>query len=543
MKRIISRIIAVSRGLLMDDEELPKVFVRRATGLRRELGSLFALSYPLNLVVGPWMFLSIPIALVSNPGGDIIIALALGAVPFMIYMMNALFLAVAMPRSGGDYMWISRCVNPAIGYVFNGFGSLAMSLIVLGLVALIITQILGFCLLIIGVSFIPAFIGPALVLMSNAINMPRLAVAIIITIFFVAINALGPKPMKWTNYTFFAITMIFSVLLFLVLGFTNPSQVPTTWDSVWGSGAYQEIIDTAAAAGWASASFDFGSTLGAMRELYFLYIGGTALGFFGSEIKVPKKSFSVGYMGGIVLIVGIYIGFSALLLSRYGEFVSMYSYVMLGEVPTTINPYIFPMANVFAVSLTPNPILQFMLALGPAIWAMAFFPAMLPGMTRLLFSMSFDRFLPERLTRISEKTHAPYVASIVIGVSAIASIFLYAFAGFIAGALNVIAISSITHFLQGLASFTLPFSRPAVWKSGFGYTLKAIPVISILGLLTMCFSGFFMAFFTMLVADVFSIAVGSVLIGISFAVYAYYAWKNQKEGMPVSKLLGEIPPA
>ena len=168
---------------------------------------------------------------------------------------------------------------------------------------------------------------------------------------------------------------------------------------------------------------------------------------------------------------------------------------------------------------------------------------MLPGMTRLLFSMSFDRFLPESLTKISERTHSPYVASIVIGIFAIFSIFLYAYAGWIAAALGTIALSAIAHFLQGLASFTIPFSKPAIWRSGFSYAIGGLPIMSILGLLTMCYSGFFMIFYTMLEADVISLAIGGWLIGISLLIYLYYAWKNQKEGMPVSKLLGEIPPA
>ncbi|MFX1486810.1 MAG: APC family permease [Promethearchaeota archaeon] len=527
----------------MAEEEFPKLFVRRATGLRRELGSLFALSYPLNLVIGPWIFLIIPAILAENTGADLILALAMGAIPAAIFMLNGLFLSVAMPRSGGDYTWVSRCVNPAVGYVFNGFGSLSISLILLGSLAVFIPIVLGYCLLIIGVSLIPSLIEPALVLMSYPeINIFQLIVAVVFVLLFVTINALGPRPMKWVNYGFFAITMIFSILLFAVLGLTHPDSVPSLWDSVWGSGAYQEIVDTATAAGWMPTSFSFDATLDAMRSSYFLYLGGTALSFFGSEIKVPKKSFSVGFVGGIGIITAIYIGFAALLLSRYGEFVSMYSYVMFGEIPTVTNPSVYPVATIFALSLTANPVLQFILALGPAIWTLAFFPAMLPGMTRLLFSMSFDRFLPERLTKISERTHSPYVASIVIGVSAIGTIFLYAYAGLIATALETIALSGMAHFLQGLTSLVLPFSKPAVWRSGFSHTVKGFPVMSILGVLTICLPGFFMTFFTMLTANVLSIAIGGGLIGMAMLVFSMYAWKNQKEGMSVSKLYGEVPP-
>src|SRR5215469_8335879 len=100
----------------------PGVFVRQATGLVRELSwfdtfiLVFAiLNVPLGLTevtnFAPFVF----------PGANLWLAFVISA-PFMlaIGMVYALFTA-AMPRSGGDYVWTSRVLHPAIGFAVNFF--------------------------------------------------------------------------------------------------------------------------------------------------------------------------------------------------------------------------------------------------------------------------------------------------------------------------------------------------------------------------------------------------------------------------------------
>lgn len=526
----------------MSKEEVPTVFVREATGLRRELGATFSIAYPLNLVVGPWLFLYLPIALATNPGANLMLALVLDAIPAFIFMINALFLAVAIPRSGGDYTWVSRVIHPSIGYIFNGFASLSISLIVFGSVAIFLPILWGFALYTVGNVGFTGLIDPALALMSDtAVQILFGVVAIII---FILLDALGPKFLKWANYIFFTVTMIFTVVLFGVLLSGLAGPVPALWDAVWGSGAYSEIQTVAVTNGWGPVAANLPDTLSAMRFLYFLFLGGTALGFFGSEIKVPKKSFTIGFIGGICIITVIFLGVTGLILAIYGDFASQYSYIMIagGAIPTTINPWLYPLANIFAISLTTNPVIQIILAVGPAIWALAFFPTMLPGMTRVLFAMSFDRFLPEKITAVNARTGAPYVASIVVGILAFISTIIYSYAGWLATALGTISLTALADLFMGFATFQMAYTKPSIWKSGFTYKVGDIPLSSVVGLLTLTFPGFFMLFFTMLEADALSIATGSILIGLGLLIYLYYCRKNTKEGVDINKIYGEVPP-
>ena len=97
----------------------PGVYTRQATGLVREIstGSSIALnvsfiSLPLAALVATQAPSAIPGA---SPFWVCVICAILCIVPVLLY---GLFMAV-MPRSGGDYVFISRTLHPWLGFAAN----------------------------------------------------------------------------------------------------------------------------------------------------------------------------------------------------------------------------------------------------------------------------------------------------------------------------------------------------------------------------------------------------------------------------------------
>ncbi len=95
----------------------PRIFVREATGLVRNLSVWDAMSLNMvnfNIVLGVFYVTAFAW---SFPGGDMGMATlitALATVPLAcVYAM----LSAAMPRSGGDYVFVSRVVHPWLGFV------------------------------------------------------------------------------------------------------------------------------------------------------------------------------------------------------------------------------------------------------------------------------------------------------------------------------------------------------------------------------------------------------------------------------------------
>ncbi|MGO9644584.1 MAG: amino acid permease, partial [Candidatus Bathyarchaeia archaeon] len=95
------------------------VFIREATGLVRSLSAfdLFNLTYgQIMPAVGIVFIVSFtPFGFPqSNMFLAFLVAIPLVAIgPAMIYSM----LAAAMPRSGGDYVYVSRIIHPALGFM------------------------------------------------------------------------------------------------------------------------------------------------------------------------------------------------------------------------------------------------------------------------------------------------------------------------------------------------------------------------------------------------------------------------------------------
>src|SRR5713226_10124824 len=87
-----------------------KMFLRNATGLRREVSLLDAFimnTFGMNVAVGAvFLFLQAP---VDFPNGNMLLAVVLGTLlmAFTLLWVYSTFSA-AMPRSGGDYVFVSR---------------------------------------------------------------------------------------------------------------------------------------------------------------------------------------------------------------------------------------------------------------------------------------------------------------------------------------------------------------------------------------------------------------------------------------------------
>src|SRR5256714_8066664 len=97
------------------------VFLRKATGLVREVSLIDALimnTLGMNVAVGAvLLFLQAP---ANFPNGNMLLAVVIGTVlmAFTLLWVYSEF-AAAMPRSGGDYVFVSRALHPFLGWLLS----------------------------------------------------------------------------------------------------------------------------------------------------------------------------------------------------------------------------------------------------------------------------------------------------------------------------------------------------------------------------------------------------------------------------------------
>ena len=96
----------------------PQLFARKSSGLIREFGAFDTLSfnvigYALGLVLAITPFF----AGALFPGANIFVIIILGTIFALFNGLVYSLLAGAMPRSGGEYVYIGRILHPSLGFM------------------------------------------------------------------------------------------------------------------------------------------------------------------------------------------------------------------------------------------------------------------------------------------------------------------------------------------------------------------------------------------------------------------------------------------
>ena len=106
------------------------LYVRQSSGLVREASVLDAIIFNavFSAPVGATLAFGILYALGLFPGADIVLALVIAFVVNIPVCIMMSMMASAMPRTGGDYVWISRILHPAVA-VFSNFSAAVSALI------------------------------------------------------------------------------------------------------------------------------------------------------------------------------------------------------------------------------------------------------------------------------------------------------------------------------------------------------------------------------------------------------------------------------
>ena len=105
----------------MAEAVAPQVFTRRASGLIRVMSPYSAFVYNILTmgIIFPWVFMQAPTAF---QGSNLVLAILFAFVFELPIAMAYVWLATALPRSGGDYVFQSRVFGGGFGFtVVFGF--------------------------------------------------------------------------------------------------------------------------------------------------------------------------------------------------------------------------------------------------------------------------------------------------------------------------------------------------------------------------------------------------------------------------------------
>jgi amino acid transporter len=523
-------------------------FIRQATGLVRELGPFAALAVVFNWTVGVGIQYFAVTMIGQYPGSDPISAYLITAIFVFGSSVATYLLSVAMPRSGGPYIHVSRILHPVLGYLTGWsyflyilFGGVALN-------AYVAPTLLSAGLTAAGY----AAHSPGLISLANLLVDPVIDVSfgIVLLIVYFLILSLGSYAFKWLMYATFIIPFIGSFFTFVSFLFVNPSQVMQVWEHVFGTGAFAQLVKAAADRGWTPSmtTFSLSATFAGLIPAIYSWTGPAIAGsFVAGEVQRPRRGMFYATIGSAVLVLVFQLLYIGGAINAFGyQFVQQLD---VGGPSLKLTPSI-PLLSAVAWS-TVSIVGVFVVVLG-ALSAMHTEPAGMFLASRILFSMSFDRTMPAKLAEVNERFTSPlwnYLAILIVSIilcylsSPLSGIAIYLTLGW----LTFMGLLALV--LTDLAAIMLPFTRRDIYQAAdklVSKTVGGIPIISIAGII-----GFGGYLFSLLV-DAAVIAgsrlgqaalvlpTGAVVLGV--VIYAYYVNKGYKGGIDMDRLYKEIPP-
>jgi amino acid transporter len=524
------------------------VFLRKSSGLVRQLSvvdAFFMNSIGMNIGMGAGlMFISAPYLF---SGGSISLSIILATLlsAFTIaYVYSRL--SAAMPRSGGDYVFVSRIISPVTGFVLSwsqtiwlffwiGFNAWAPAAFVIPSASNIIGAVTG-----------NEFFFNLSTMVSSRWGMIIVGSVINIVFTLVLIFA-SDRYWRWQKFVFFfaVLSVVISIVLFMV----NGANFQQAWDMfVAKSGGlkFQEVIDKAAALGYQSKSnFSIPATLAMMPFAFWAvgYCQGSAQ--IGSEVKQASKTQYIAMViavlanGAVLLLMGLtFINSAGMEFIKSIGFMNAEHFADLG---LKVQPYYTLMSSM----LSNNILVIVLIGIGYVAWAINGTPQCMFQATRYMLAWSFDRVTPEKLGYVSDRYHSPVYGLVLCGVMGEVALIILTFVAQ-ASLLSALVAQILAFMLVAIAGIIFPYKMKDVYNASVKREIFGIPLITISGIGMFLFLGLMLYYFLKYSAfganSPVSIGICAIII-VSGIIY-YYVYKaiQKKNNIDTSLAYKVIPP-
>jgi amino acid transporter len=541
------------------------LFSRNATGLVREVSLFDAFvmnTLGMNVAVGAvFLFLQAPAAF---PNGSMLVAVLIGTVvmAFTLLWVYSEFSA-AMPRSGGDYVFVSRALHPFVGWLLSWSQGLWLIFFWIGFNAWFA---LTFAVPV-ALSTIGTVTGQHLWLrLSNDLLAKFslfgittqwwvLVLGTVINVAFALLLVLGGHG-YWRWQKVFFLFAGGSILVAVVLLVVRGGGFAGSWNAFAakaGGLRFDQIIPAAKAAGYTgpSGGFNLSQTLLMLPWVFFVvgYAQGSAQ--IGGEVKRASRTQYLAMVGG-VLVNGAVLALLVLLFTRAtsSEWIGSLGYLANNSPDKLGLPGGLPPGFNFIVSLlTQNTALLAFLGLGFVFWALLGTPLSELQATRYMLAWSLDRTVPPRIGEVSERFHTPVGAiafCTITGEVALVALVTVAQASLLGALLAQI----LAFIIVSLAGVVFPFRAREVWESAGGRRLFGVPAVTLAGIGGVVVLGALLGTFILnsTVNATFAVTrrlsvefmIGVVVVGVIWYAVAWMV--NRSRGVDLGLVYREIPP-
>ncbi|HYB67130.1 MAG TPA: amino acid permease [Candidatus Acidoferrales bacterium] len=515
----------------------PTAFVRKASGLRRDVSLLDVVSLNLSNMSGGAALGTIgftTVLLTSMSGVNLvygsILAWLLTIPEVIVYTM----MTTRVSRTGGDYVWVSRVYGGTFGGPLSFMGYTIETMAYMALIALAGVVAIGSVGLSLGAEScgIATCLGLALPGNIPGANLPaQFVIAALVFVILIAANMLKPK----LGFKIVAVAVIVAIIAtfvgifsLLAAGTTGVQGYMSFLNSTLGAKETYASV----ASSYTGPTFDFGATIFMLPFFaIFVYPWLNAGPAVASEIKGKSALKYNVVISSVVSLIIVTSAFGAMYYAGGFNFING----ALSNADLVYN-WSFNFWTL-AMGVSSTPVAAF-IGLGWILWNVAIIAYAIIVLSRYLFAQSFDRFLPEKISYISPKYNSPTVA---FTINLIGTLLLIGLASFFYGTLvalyGAVIASMIYFFFIGIAALRYALKNEKGTSKGILATAGLLMAI-VFAYITYQFLAYASIWGGTTLG--YAWAFGSFIVGviIYFVSKSYYG----KRGIDITLAYKELPP-
>jgi len=468
------------------------VYARRSTGLVREGGAWSVLIYNINFVsIGLMTLFATLLIPAFYPGGNMQLAFLICLVVVLPTSMVFAMFAAAMPRSGGDYVYVSRVLGPTWGMMSNWnqtvwwvlYGGVPSAFFAYyGLTPLfrslgVLTESQGL------IDF-----GDKLSTPTGAFIAGTLLIAALVLVF-----SLGLNTYFRIQNVLFVLAMVGVLVTIVALLGKSPASFRSGFNAslstVSGQAdAFGAVTKAAKDSGFATAPFSLYWTLIPMTWIYLELVFNQSSAYIGGEVKRPGKVQLWSMPFAAVFSVAVAMLTVWVFQRTAGtSFLGALSWDNGATLGFTTAPTYTEVAS-YAVG---NTVVAVVMAIGFIFWSYTWLPGQITNASRNLLAYGIDGVGPSWLGRVNERTHTPINALVVMGLGSIAALWFYTRPDSPFKTLVGIFGFILSFILTSIAAILLPYKLKDVFEgSPVNWRVGKTPVMSIVGALSVLACGF-----------------------------------------------------
>ena len=257
------------------------------------LGAWAAAAIVVGTMIGTGIFL-VPSSMAVNARsvGLVFLAWILGGLLSLAGALAYAELGAAIPEAGGDYAYLNRGFGPRWGYLFGWMHSVVGRPCSVATIAAGLMRFCGFLRPTIAQTvitwpfWIPFTHAPYNFNLSPAQPLAVVAIALVTFVNYLGVKLGGRVQVTLTAIKLFAIGAV--IVLAMVMGRGGSVRFQPFLPDAWGTGAWAGLLAAMVAAAWA-------------------YDGWSNVSLVGSEVIHPQRNIPLALVGGVSLVMVIYL--------------------------------------------------------------------------------------------------------------------------------------------------------------------------------------------------------------------------------------------